>query len=212
VTIAAILSLVGVIVGIVTSTISNVSGIVTSSTGTSGVSISLPSPWVWVGLVGISVAIEIAGLVMFRSAFRTLARVDRRFSTPAMLALAAIASFVVILLGLGLLLGALYQAVQCVGSGNPITGACLFTGTFWAGIALLVVGGLVALVGFIGVLIGIWRLGTRYSETTFKLGAVLSIIPYLNIAGAILILAGAHSVRGRLERTGAPSPPSAPWR
>jgi bacteriorhodopsin len=108
VTIAAILSLVGVIVGIVTSTISNVSGIVTSSTGTSGVSISLPSPWVWVGLVGISVAIEIAGLVMFRSAFRTLARVDRRFSTPAMLALAAIASFVVILLGLGLLLGALY--------------------------------------------------------------------------------------------------------
>lgn len=199
VTLAAILTLVGVIVGFASSAIvSNLGGLISTTSGTSGVVLSLPSPWVWVGLIGVSAVIQLAGYLMFRSAFHTLTPVDRRFSTPATLALIAVGSFIAVLVGLALILGALYQAVQCVGSGNPITQACLFTSTFWGGLALVAVGAIVFIVGYIGILIGIWRLGTRYSETVFKVGAVLLLIPVLNVVGAILILVGAQSATRKI--------------
>jgi hypothetical protein len=202
VSLAAALTIVGVVVGIAISALSNLGGLVSATSGASGVLITLPSPWLWVGIIGVDAAIEVAGLVLYRSAFHALAPVDRRFSTPSALALAAIVGIVIALAGLGLLLDALYQAVQCVGSGNPITRDCLLTGTFWGGLALAAVGGIIALVGYIGVLIGIWRLGTRYSESLFKIGAVLLIFPYLNLVGAILILAGAHGASGRVASGG----------
>jgi hypothetical protein len=196
---AAILSLVGVIFGLAVSAVTNLGGLVSATTGSSGVVVRLPPVALLVGVVVTSVAVELAGLFFYRTAFRTLAPVDRRFSTPSGLALVAIVGLVLAVLGVGLFLAALYEAVHCVGAGNPITQACLFTGTFYGGTALLAIGAIVAVVGYIGVLVGIWRLGSRYERSLFKVGAILLLIPYLNLVGAILIWAGARGARREVE-------------
>jgi hypothetical protein len=48
------------------------------------------------------------------------------------------------------------------------------------------------------VILGLWRVGTRYDETIIKLGGIFSIIPILNIAAPVLVLVGAHSARNKL--------------
>jgi hypothetical protein len=96
--------------------------------------------------------------------------------------------------------------VSCAGSGVPIPSSCLLSNTFWGGVALLGLGGLLAFVGYIGVLLGIWRLGTRYADAMFKVGAILLIIPYINLIGAILILIGARTARRKVEGAGGWTP------
>ena len=187
------------------STVTDLSRIASASSGSGGVVLSLPPVALVITVIAVSATVEAVGLYLYRSAFVTLAPVDRRFSTPGALALVAIVGLVLAVLGVCLLLIALYHAVQCAGSGNPVTQACLFTGTFWASLALLAVGGIVAVVGLIGVLLGIWRLGTRYRQSLFKVGAVLLIFPYLNLVGAILIWAGARSAHREGEPYAFPS-------
>ena len=179
-------------------------GVTTTPTGTT---VTLPSPWIFVLLLGIGGVFGFVELVLFRVAFHGQAGVDRRFSTPATLALLALIGVIAVLVGAGLVIGGLYQAVQCAGAGNPLTRACLPLGLFFGGIALLLIGAIVALVGFIGILIGIWRLGTRYDDVLYKVGAILLIIPFVNLVGAILILIGAHSSRRKIEGSaGVPVP------
>jgi len=67
--------------------------------------------------------------------------------------------------------------------------------------ALLGLGGILTLVGLIGgQILGLWRVGTRYNETTIKVGAIFTIIPLLNIVGPILVLIGALEAKGRLAK------------
>jgi hypothetical protein len=198
---AAILTIVGTVAGLAASVLVNLGGLVKTTPGPGSaatVTLTLPSPWVWVVEIAIGGALGLVALWLYRSAFATLAPLDRRFSTPAVLAVLAVIGAAVALIGVYFLLHALYGAVQCVGAGNPITRGCLLTGEFWLGLALVAVGGIVALVGFIGVLIGLWRIGTRYDETLVKVGAILLIIPYVSVVGGILIAIGASQARGRL--------------
>jgi hypothetical protein len=204
---AASTALVAAVVSVVLISISNFGRLVTVTSTTSGAVLTLPSPWLWVAILGVDGALGIAEIVLIRTGFRRLVDVDRTFSTPAGLALAALVGVVLALLGAGLLIRALYDAVQCAGSGNPITTSCLFGSAFWGGIALVGVGAIIALVGYIGILIGIWRLGTRYNDSLFKVGAILLIFPYVNLVGSILILVGARGALGRLPA--AVAPPSA---
>jgi hypothetical protein len=206
VTLAAILAIAAGILGIVILVLNNVSGLLSVTASSSGALISLPSVWLWVGyLLGVAV-LGLTELSLFRAAFHGLAGMDRTFSTPASLAIVAFVGLVLALVGLGIFLGALYYAVACIGSGVPLTSSCL-PGTFWAGVAFLSIGGLIALIGYIGVLIGIWRLGTRYEHSWFKVGAILLIIPYINFVGALFILSAARRVRGQLETRTWPSLP-----
>ena len=71
-----------------------------------------------------------------------------------------------------------------------------------AGISLL--GALLALIGLIGIWLGLWRLGTRYDTVLFKVGMVLSIFPYINLVGYILIIIAAWGVRKRAMARSAP--------
>lgn len=203
---ASVLFLISGIVGVAFEFGSGFTRLVSATSTPTGTTISLPSPWIWVGYVGVLAGIDLATLVLLRESFRSLVPVDPRFSSPATFALVALFGSVIGLAGAGLLLAGLYQAVSCVGSGNPLTGACLFSGLFVGGLVLAVVGGIAALVGFIGILIGIWRLGTRYDESLFKVAAILLIFPFLNIIGAILMLVAARSGRQRVERTVGPPP------
>ena len=205
-----ILSLVSTAVSVAVDLTVGLTRFVGATTTPTGTTVTLPSPWIFVLLFGVAGVFVFIELVLFRFAFHDQAGVDRRFSTPATLALLALIGIILVLVGAGLVIGGLYQAVHCAGAGNPLTRACLPVGLFFGGVALLLIGALVALVGFIGILIGIWRLGTRYDEVLFKVGAILLIIPFVNLVGAILILIGAHSSRRKIESpTGVPISPGA---
>ena len=199
VALAAILVLVGQMWGIVVLAITNISGLISVTTSSSGAKISLPSPWLWVAYLLGGAVVALTEILLFWAAFRGLAREDRSFSTPASLAVVAFVGVVLALTGLGVFLKALYDAVACAGTGVPIPSSCLTTGTFWAGVALLGIGALLAVIGYVGVLVGIWRLGTRYVDSLFKVGAVLLIFPYLNLIGGVMILVAARKARGKVE-------------
>jgi uncharacterized membrane protein len=208
VTLAAILGLVGAVLGFLVLLISPVSSIVSTSTSGSGTSISLnlTGLYLLVIVAGIGVVLSILELWFYRQAFRALAPGDRRFATPATLVLVALVALVIVVLGAIALVDVVYQAVLCAGSGHPITSTCINVGNLLGLVAVVGIGGIIVLVGYIGLLIGIWRLGTRYGEGMFKVGAILLLFPVLSFVGLILILVAARSARGKFEGTSTPLP------
>jgi uncharacterized protein DUF973 len=204
---AAILGLVGVILSFValfiTPAIAAFTGATTTASG-SAFSIDLTDILLLAGLVGVGVVLVLLQLWYYRQAFHGLARTDPRFSTPSTLALLAFVALVIIVLMIGALLGLVYQAFVCAGSGGVITSTCINGAEVLGVVLLLVIAALVYVVGYIGLLIGIWRLGTRYGESMFKVGAVLLIIPLLNVVGLILILVAAQSARGKIGAESSP--------
>lgn len=204
---ASVLLILSGIVGAVVEFSGRLTGLIGATTTSAGTTISLPSPWFWVGYFGVLVAVELATLVLIHSSFRSLVPVDRRFSSPSTLAVVAIVGVAFAVVGGALLFAGLYQAVNCVGSGHPLTRGCLFTGLFVGGLVLVVVGAIALLVGYIGILIGIWRLGTRHDESLLKVAAILLIFPFVNIVGAILMLVGARSSLRKVDAMAGPPPP-----
>ena len=202
------LALASAIVGIIWISVSGVSSFLSVSTtyGSSSINLHFNPPWYWTAYLVVVAAAGIAQIILFRFSLRSYSFVDPSFSTPAALALVAVIGFLLLFFGAGLFFGSLVQAIDCAGAGNPVPESCLLTGAFWAGVGLLGIGAIIAIVGYIGVLIGIWRVGTRTGNSLFKVGAILMIFPYLSILGAILILIGAQEAIGRLRST-APATP-----
>lgn len=196
---AALLGLIGAVLSFVGELlVTPVVSIVSTSSGGSSVSVDLTALYLLAALGVVGFVFVLIEIWLYRRAFHALSPQDSRFSTPAKLALLAFITLLVAAVLLIALLGAIYQSVVCAGSGNPITGACINGGEILALAGVLGIVSILALVGYIGVLIGIWRLGTRYREGMFKVGAVLLIIPLLNIIGLILILIAARSARGKM--------------
>jgi len=204
---AVILALASAVVGIVWISASGLSGFLSVSTtyGSSTLDLHFNPPWYWTAYLVVVAAAGVAQIILFRLSLRSFSFVDPTFSTPATLALVAVIGFLLLFFGVGLFFASIVQAIDCAGAGNPVPVSCLFTGAFWSGIGLLVVGAIITVVGYIGVLVGIWRVGTRSGNALFKVGAILMIFPYLNIVGAILLLIGAQDEIGRL-RSIAPAP------
>lgn len=208
---AAIVALASVFLSLITLFSDSYGSLLTVSSppsGTSSVTIGLAALYLLIATAGVSVILLIIELVLYRNAFRTLAPLDSRFSTPGTLVLLLLIALVLVIVVGVALIAVVFQAIACAGSGNPITTSCLHAGTILGLVAGLVIVAIVALVGFIGLLIGIWRLGSRYDETLFKVGAILLIFPVLNFIGVILILVGARSARSRLAPPVAPMGPA----
>ncbi len=199
---AAALTFVGGLLSIAINLSFNLAGLIGVVNTSAGPVISLPAPWVWGAVVAGGIVIGLATLLLFRRAFRGISGVDGAFSTPATFALVAIVGLVLVFLGFTFFLDGLYSAVSCSGTGQPITGPCLFNAPFWGGIALLFIGAIAALAGYIGVLLGIWRLGTHFHDSLFKAGAILLIFPYVNLVAALLIVFAAYKARQRIEAPG----------
>ena len=198
---AAVLALVGAFVSVVTLFAGNVGSLVTVTTtasGSSSLSLSAAALYFLAVTAGVGLVLTVLELILYRSAFRALAPIDDRFSTPATLVLLLFIAVILIVVIGAAVIGVALQAIACAGAGNPITSSCLSVGTLLDLVGLLAVVAIVALIGYIGLLIGIWRLGSRYNESLFKVGAILLIFPVLNFIGAILILVGARAALSRL--------------
>jgi len=205
---AAMIALIGIVLSVAelfASAASNLFNATSAGTGSS-VTVDVTALYVAAALGAAGVVLFLLGVWFYRRAFRTLAAQDTRFSTPATLTLVLFIAVVLLIVVLVAVFAVLFQAVQCAGSGNAITSACIAAGTVLGLIAAGFVLLIVMLVGAIGLLIGIWRLGTRYNEGLFKAGAILLIFPVLNLVGIILILLAANSARSKI-RSGPPSMP-----
>ncbi len=148
-------------------------------------------------LVVVAGALALVQYLLFGRSFATLASVDPRFRTPSRLSWVAVVG---IAIAIGSAAWILYQAGQLAACANyvtPIPSSCIHVGPLVAGAGLIAVGAILALVGIIGIWLGLWRLGTRYGTVLFKIGMVLSIFPYLNLIGTILIFIAAWNVRKR---------------
>jgi hypothetical protein len=210
VVIAAVISLVGTVVSVAALFLRTTTAVVTVTTsGTvTSISVSLATVYDLGATAGIGLVLAIVYVGFWRRAFRTLSPVDARFATPAKLTLLELLALVLLAPVGAAILVLLYDAIHCAGIGNPITSACLSFGAIAGLTLLLVVFAILAVVGFIGFLLGVWRLGTRYRESMFKVAAILLIIPLLNIIGVILVLVAARSARARIEGAGGPAMPS----
>ena len=153
-------------------------------------------------IIPVVLAIEAVGVILLTLALRQLRMVDPTFSLPSKLILLLVAG--VVLAGIGAV-PLFYNLPNIIASAPSQTGATPSSafmssfGTTFAYIGVVALGGLLALIGAVGGLVlGVWKLGTRYDETLFKIGAILFIIPVANVLAPILVLLAAIQVRGRL--------------
>jgi hypothetical protein len=208
VSIAAILSLVGVVVGLVAlfgTRATQLFTVTTNSSGNTTFTANQSNLSIFVIVVAVGVVLTFLELIFFRLAFVDLRPNDPRFTTPATLVLLILVTLPILLLALFGLVSVLEQAISCAGPGNNITSSCLDVGTLVGIVAVMGITAIILFIGYIGLLIGIWRLGSRYASDGFKVGAVLLIIPVLSVVGTILILLSARKARAQIE-TGGYSP------
>jgi hypothetical protein len=155
-----------------------------------------------VALVPVIAAIQLAGMVILTTGFRQFRKTDPgRFSLPSTLMLVLIVGAVIAVAGAVPLLndlpGAIAQAPHINGQESSAFTSAVGNLILFA--LIMGLGGLLALIGAIGgMILGLWRVGSMYDETLIKVGAILLIIPLLDILAPILILIGASSARGRL--------------
>lgn len=178
-----------------------------TSTGTS----TLPS-WITANTLYIAVGAIAGGLILgvvsfifFYLGFRAIRRADPSFGAPTILMIIGMIGYLMIALGVIVIVGAVLSAVNAaVAGGITTTGANIAIGAIIGGIALIGLGGILGLVGVIGLVLGNWRAGSRYSETPTKIGAILSILPFISIVGYVLLLVGYVRAGSKLRSGWAP--------
>ncbi len=155
-------------------------------------------------LVPISLVVLAVGLLLLRSGFNSLSEVDRdRFHVPSILILVEIAGLILVGLGVIPIVMALQGIVNQLAS-NP-NGPFPDVANLLFGVILLLPGAALALAGLIGgQILGLWRAGSRYDSALLKVGAILVIIPYLQVVSPILVFLGAREAKGKIP---SPAPP-----
>lgn len=150
----------------------------------------------------IGVIIEFVALLQLRSAFKGLTTADRSyFGIPSKLTIVELIALPLLIIGLLATLSVLGSFfTTMVQNQNQTTTLPAGIGIFFGATALEVVSGIAVVIGYIGgIMLGIWRMGSRYNETLFKVAAIFLIIPLLQIVAPILILIGTSGAKSRIS-------------
>lgn len=156
-----------------------------------------------IGTAAVATAFTCLQFWFFREAFHSLAHDDAGLKTPATLTPLGILGALILAASAVWILTQANQWLACAGTVRPIPTHCINAPLLLGASGILAVGAILALIGLIALWIGLWRLGTRYNESMFKIGMVLTIFPVLDIAGFILLILAGREVRARV-----PSAPS----
>ena len=150
----------------------------------------------------ITVVIQLAAIAILTLGFRDLGKVDRsRFSTPSTLMLIMVAGTFLAAAGALLLFNVLSGFASVPPPMVQPAGALAAVGSIFLDSIVALVGGILTLVGLVGgLMLGLWRVGSRYEETLLKVAAIFVIIPFLNFVSPILVIVGAHGARARLSQ------------
>lgn len=176
---------------------------------TSMFAISQANPASEVGsLVAVSEIVAIVGflmgfvsIILVRSSFKTLSSVDRGFSTPSTMVLALFAGlgiFVIAFIALLVFVFGLAGSITTTTGQTTTISSAALGGIVAAGL-LVIVGAIAALIGIIGLILGLWRAGERYDETLLKVGGILFIIPYVDFVAPILVFIGALNAQKKVN-------------
>lgn len=214
---AALLAVVGSVLGIAVPLVLSNTGYFTFDIPTAGSAfhVDQTSLAVVLGVASVGLVISMVSFWMYREGFLSVRSVDAKFSSSPTWALLVIVGLVLFIVGLVTLLEAILQLLSCTGgSTTSIPTSCLNLGPLLGAAGLLLVAAIVLLIGYIGTLVAIWRLGDRYDDPLYKVGAVLLIIPYISFVGQVLVLVATSRAKTKVEQhppfAVAPSYPSWP--
>jgi Protein of unknown function (DUF973) len=219
--VAALISIVGSALGVAVPLALSSSGYFRISIPTAGsaVSYSLTALYVVLGVAVAGLAISLISFYFYREGFLAFRTVDSRFSSSPTWALLVIIGLILLCLGLVAVLAGIAELIACAGTSTTLPAGCGSFGVVLGGAGLLLAAVIVLLIGYIGTLVAIWRLGDRFGDSLFKVGAVLLIIPFLSVVGQILVLVAASGARSKIQQIpgyavapSVPYPPSPPAR
>jgi len=162
-------------------------------------------------LIVIGVFIALLSFVLYTAGFAALRRADGRFRTPMILCVIGLVGLLLIGGFVIAYAAGVNSAIGCPSSDTT----CQNNATTLAHgvVALGYVGGLLGFIGLIGLILGLYRFGSRYSNSLSKVGAILYIIPFLSIVAPILTFIGAAQVQKKLRQStigAAVVPPTVP--
>ncbi|MCI4334229.1 MAG: DUF973 family protein [Thermoplasmata archaeon] len=150
-------------------------------------------------LAAIGGLLQMIGLWYYLGAFRALRQADDTFETPSKLVWLALLATPLLLLSLGALLGTLVNLANCINAvpvGASWTASCQSQAAATGGTALAVLlTGILAFIGWLGLLIGVWRCGAHFSASRFRVATVLLLVPFLAVIGSVLLWAEARGLR-----------------
>ena len=212
--VAALISILGSALGVAVPLALSSTGYFRVSIPAAGSALAFGQTAVYVvlGVALVGLAISIFSFYYYREGFLAFRTVDPRFSSSPTWALLVIIGLVLICLAFVAILAAFAQLIACTGTSTTIPASCLNVLAVLGGVGLLFVGVIVLLIGYIGTLVAIWRLGDRFGDSLFKVGAVLLIIPFLSIVGQILVLVAASGARSKVQQApGYAMAPSMPY-
>ncbi|MCI4334228.1 MAG: DUF973 family protein [Thermoplasmata archaeon] len=169
----------------------------TSATGPANAA-GVPQLSITAGTVELLILIAIIGGILqfiatiaLLSAFRELRENNPEFELPARLTWLAVVGIPLLLLSTALLLNSVLGLSDClatVPSNQDWQTACAdpITAVGTAGL-VVAAAAVVALIGWAGDLLGIWRAGEYFDEQRFRRAAILLIIPLFSVIGAGLL-------------------------
>ncbi len=161
------------------------------STGFGGNPAAAISPLLILAVVG--AVIGFISILFYRAGFRSLREIaPDQFRTPYTFTTVFLVGIALLVLGLLIV----------------IAGAVSISLTsLLIGAVFVIIGAILVFLGdIIGIILGLWRVGTRYDNTLIKVGAIFFIIPYLDILAPILVFIGSNSVEHQIGMPSNPPP------
>ena len=155
-----------------------------------------------VEVLAVGVALIVIAIILYLASFAAFRRVQPGFTAPLVCGIIGAIGFLLILGGIASYLSQIFSAVACSQTNAPAS--CINFTSIFVALGAVLLGALLALIGWIGLIIGIYRIGKRYHSTLTKVGAILYIIPLLNIIAPILVFVGISGIR---PLTPPPPPP-----
>lgn len=139
-------------------------------------------------ILALGFILQVTSLIFLRSGFKYLVQAGKDVKTGLTGSTLFLVSVPLLFVGVVVILVYLIRVLPLISQNSTPTLSYLTP--IFGGVVLVVLGGLVALVGLIMVLIGLYKVGSQYGEGLIKVGAILTIIPYLDLVAPFLIFFG----------------------
>ena len=145
------------------------------------------------GAAVVGVILFLISIIEYRHAFGVLKESNPSLASPYSLMKWIYIGLILEIIMIPLMLIFMLSILSSADSSSPSSG---FIGTI-AIVGLIgviwLIGGIMSLIGYIGMIMGLYRSGEIFDEGIMRIGAILYIIPYLNIVAPILVYIGTLS-------------------
>jgi hypothetical protein len=192
--------------------------------------------WFYLSMGSLTVGfmLGMVSFTLFYRGFRAAARSAPDFRTQSGPLFVGSVGYLLLAVATVVFAAAMASAIGSAGPAAALSGSAgLNMDAVWTGVILLSVGGFLGIVGTAGLALANWRAGRHYADSGLKVGAILTMLPFVAVAGQALLLRGHSTVAPKFrggwatasETSGgqtssmgsaAPSPPAPPrsrhWR